>query len=106
NTGWTGGGYGVGKRISLAHTRALLDAVHSGELQKGEFESVDVFGLKVPKQVSNVPSEILNPKNSWSDKDAYMRAMNELTEMFEENNKKIMATPVPVNSKSTESSLK
>lgn len=106
NTGWTGGGYGVGKRISLAHTRALLDAVHSGELQKGEFESVDVFGLKVPKQVSNVPSEILNPKNSWSDKDAYIRAMNELTEMFEENNKKIMTTPILNNSKPTESSLK
>lgn len=104
NTGWTGGAYGVGKRISLTHTRAILDAIHSGALEKGEFETVDVFKLSVPKSVAQVPSEILNPKNVWEDKNAYMENMYKLMAMFKENNDSIMGSSVPSYKSNTDKS--
>eukprot|EP01068_Selenidium_serpulae_P019892 Selendium_serpulae@DN7433_c0_g1_i1.p1 len=72
NTGWVGGAYGVGKRISLPHTRALIDAIHDGTLAKGEFETLPVFNLQVPKSCKNVPSDILMPSKGWKDQKKYL----------------------------------
>ncbi|MCR9119670.1 MAG: phosphoenolpyruvate carboxykinase (ATP), partial [bacterium] len=66
NTGWTGGGDGVGNRISLKHTRAIIDAIHSGELSNAPTEEDPVFGLQTISKCSNVPDEILIPRNSWA----------------------------------------
>jgi len=87
NTGWTGGPYGVGKRISIAHTRALLDAALRGDLDPGkvEFEVHPIFGLKMPKSCPGVPSEILDPRNTWSDPEAYEKQAQELRDMFRRN---------------------
>ena len=60
NTGWNGGAYGVGKRISLKYSRAIIDAIHSGALAKVEYETYDKFGLQIPKTCPGVPSDILN----------------------------------------------
>src|SRR5690606_30447073 len=71
NPGWTGGSYGVGKRMSLPHTRAIIDAIHSGELAKAETIEDPLFGLQIPTKVPGVPSEVLIPKNTWADKAAF-----------------------------------
>ncbi|KAG5459156.1 MAG: ATP-utilizing phosphoenolpyruvate carboxykinase [Olpidium bornovanus] len=69
NTGWNGGAYGSGKRISLKHTRAIIDAIHNGELKKAEFENYPVFNLPIPKRLTGVPSEVrliaLAPVRRW-----------------------------------------
>lgn len=85
NTGWSGGPYGVGKRISIGHTRALLDAALEGALENVEFEKHPVFGLKMPKSCPGVPAEILNPRNTWTDKAAYDAAAEKLRAMFQKN---------------------
>ncbi|MFT5288617.1 MAG: phosphoenolpyruvate carboxykinase (ATP) [Planctomycetota bacterium] len=87
NTGWSGGAYGTGKRISIKHTRALLDAALAGELDAGkvEHELHPVFNLKVPTSCPGVPAEILNPRNTWEDKDAYDIQANKLRDMFRKN---------------------
>ena len=87
NTGWGGGPYGVGKRISIQHTRALLDAALRGDLDEGkvEYETHEIFNLKMPTSCPDVPSEILNPRNTWDDKDAYDAAAHKLRDMFREN---------------------
>jgi phosphoenolpyruvate carboxykinase (ATP) len=85
NTGWGGGPYGTGKRISIGHTRALLDAALSGELDKVETETHPVFNLKIPTSCPGVPSEILNPRNTWQDKVAYDAAADKLRDMFRAN---------------------
>ena len=87
NTGWSGGPYGTGKRISIGHTRALLDAALAGDLDEGkvEFELHPVFNLKMPKSCPNVPAEILNPRNTWADKDAYDAQAEKLRDMFRKN---------------------
>jgi len=87
NTGWSGGVYGVGKRISIHHTRALLNAALAGDLDEGkvEFEIHPVFNLKMPKSCPDVPSEILNPRNTWEDKAAYDAQADKLRELFHEN---------------------
>ena len=87
NTGWSGGPYGTGKRISIKHTRALLDAALRGDFDEGnvEYEKHPIFGLLMPKSCEGVPSEILNPRNTWEDKDAYDRQALKLKEMFHEN---------------------
>jgi phosphoenolpyruvate carboxykinase (ATP) len=84
NTGWGGGPYGVGKRISIKDTRALLNAGLAGELHKegAEYDVHPVFNLKMPKSCPGVDSNILNPRNTWSDKDAYDVAANKLRDMF------------------------
>ncbi|PWN87157.1 putative phosphoenolpyruvate carboxykinase [Acaromyces ingoldii] len=84
NTGWSGGKFGTGKRCPLKYTRAILDAIHSGELANAEYEDFDVFNLKVPKKVSNVPSEILHSRNAWPDKKAFDAEINKLAGMFNE----------------------
>ncbi|HLQ37573.1 MAG TPA: phosphoenolpyruvate carboxykinase (ATP), partial [Planctomycetota bacterium] len=85
NTGWSGGGHGVGKRMSLKYTRAILDAIHDGSLQKAETTEDPVFGLKVPTACANVPSEILIAKNTWKDKAAYDQKHKHLAGLFVKN---------------------
>ena len=88
NTGWTGGGYGVGNRMKLSHTRAMINAAFSGQLDEVEFATDPVFGLQVPTQCPGVPADVLMPRNTWADKAAYDVQANELKAMFEENFKK------------------
>jgi len=85
NTGWSGGAYGTGKRISIGHTRALLNAALEGKLDHVETETHAVFNLKVPKSCPGVPAEILNPRNTWKDKAAYDAAAAKLRDMFRKN---------------------
>jgi phosphoenolpyruvate carboxykinase (ATP) len=88
NTGWTGGGYGVGQRMKLSYTRAMIRAAMSGRLDGIAYETEPVFGLSVPAAVPDVPSELLMPRNTWADKDAYDAKAKQLFGMFEENFKK------------------
>jgi phosphoenolpyruvate carboxykinase (ATP) len=87
NTGWSGGPYGVGKRISIGHTRALLSAALSGALDPGrvELEEHPIFKLKMPRACPGVPSEILNPRNTWKDKSSYDAQAIRLRDMFRKN---------------------
>ena len=85
NTGWGGGPYGVGKRISIGYTRALLDAALRGDLDGVEYEQHPVLGLQMPKSCPGVPAEILNPRNTWEDKEAYDVAAEKLVGMFRKN---------------------
>ena len=83
NTGWVGAGAATGgTRCKLAYTRAILDAIHSGELAKVEYETYDVFNLHVPKTCSNVPNEILNPKKSWTGTADFKDEVTKLAELF------------------------
>jgi len=88
NTGWTGGPYGVGHRMKLKYTRAMISAAMNGDLDNAEYFNHDVFGVAIPKDVPNVPSEILNPENTWSDKKEYKEKANYLANKFVENFKK------------------
>jgi len=85
NTGWTGGPYGVGKRMDLGYTRAMIKAALDGELDSVEYEEDPIFGLMIPKSCPEVPSQVLNPRNTWSDKDAYDKAAASLAESFAKN---------------------
>ncbi len=88
NTGWVGGRYGVGKRISIRYTRALLDAALNGKLQKVEFRTDPIFGFSVPTSCEDVPDQVLDPASSWPSKEAYMEKYKELAARFIENFKK------------------
>ncbi len=85
NTGWSGGQYGVGQRMSIRHTRALLRAALDGSLARGKFRKDPFFGLSVPEQVPGVPAEVLDPRQSWADKAAYERMARDLVGRFEKN---------------------
>src|SRR5258705_10595178 len=85
NTGWSGGAYGTGKRIKLANTRAIVDAIHSGALVTAKTQRDPVFGLDVVTECLNVPSEILVPRNVWSDKAAYEATARKLASLFANN---------------------
>jgi len=85
NTGWVGGSYGTGSRIKLSYTRSLISAALSGELDKAEMGTTNYFGLKYPKTCKDVPSEILDPRNSWKDKNAYDEKAKNLAEQFIKN---------------------
>ncbi len=85
NTGWTGGAYGVGSRIKLSYTRTLITAALNGELGKVKFATLPVFNLNSPTSCQNIPSEILNPRNTWKNKDAYDAKANELAKSFVKN---------------------
>ncbi|MCL4151274.1 UNVERIFIED_CONTAM: hypothetical protein GTU68_023787 [Idotea baltica] len=99
NTGWTGGAYGTGSRISLKYTRAMITAALNGELDGVDYRTHEIFGLQMPTSVPNVPAEVLDPKSTWSDKDAYNAKANVLAKAFvdnfvefqEEANEEIMA---------------
>jgi phosphoenolpyruvate carboxykinase (ATP) len=88
NTGWIGGAYGVGKRISIGYTRRLLEAALTGELLNVEFVTDPVFGFSVPKTCEGVPANILDPSASWPSKDVYMQKYKQLAARFVENFKK------------------
>ena len=85
NTGWTGGAYGTGKRMSIQHTRALLRAALDGSLAKVELEQDPFFGLMIPKSVPGIPANVLNPRESWADKAAYDATAKTLVGLFEKN---------------------
>jgi phosphoenolpyruvate carboxykinase (ATP) len=85
NTGWQGGPYGIGKRMSLPYTRAMVNALVEGELDNVAFEIEPSFGFSIPKAVPGVPSELLNPRNSWKDKAAYDKTAADLSARFEKN---------------------
>lgn len=85
NTGWVGGGYGVGNRISLKYTRALISAALSGQLENVKFEETKWFRLNLPTECPGVPSEILNPRNAWVDKQAFDEKANHLASQFIKN---------------------
>jgi len=85
NTGWSGGAYGVGGRIKLSYTRAMITAVLEGKMDKSVFVKHIVFGLQMPTQCEGVPSDILNPKNTWNDKSDYDIKAQNLAEQFVQN---------------------
>ena len=91
NTGWSGGAYGTGQRMSLKHTRAIIDAIHDGALAQSGTEPDPVFGLEVPTACPNVPAEILIPKNTWADKKAFDKTAAKLAQLFVDNFKKYEA---------------
>ena len=85
NTGWTGGPYGIGKRIDLKSTRAIINVILSNELVGGEFEIMNPFGLQIPKAVRGVDAHILNPRNTWEDKAAFDAQAEKLAGLFINN---------------------
>ncbi len=105
NTGWSGGSYGEGKRMSLKYTRALITAALNGALDKVTYENHEIFGVAMPTTCEGVPSELLNPRNTWKDKEAYDQKANSLASQFNKNfekfsefaNEEIMAGAPKVN---------
>ncbi len=85
NTGWSGGAYGVGSRMPIRHTRALLSAALDGSLAQAAFRRDPHFGLMVPAAVPGVPAELLDPRRAWADAAAYDRAAQALIGRFREN---------------------
>ena len=85
NTGWTGGPYGVGSRMKIQVTRALLDAALDGRLSDVATDVDPYFGFCVPTEASGVPAEILNPRNTWADPNAYDQQAKKLAGMFQKN---------------------
>ena len=85
NTGWTGGPYGVGSRMKLSYTRAMITAALEGQLEGVAFENHPVFGFAMPTNCPNVPADLLNPRNTWEDKGAYDKQCEKLAELFSSN---------------------
>lgn len=85
NTGWSGGSYGVGSRMKLGYTRAMITAALNGQLDNVQFDTHPVFGLQMPTTCPEVPTEILNPRNTWSDKNLYDTKANDLANKFVKN---------------------
>ena len=92
NTGWNGGSYGVGKRISLKATRAIIDAILDGSINEANFSSFKVFNFEIPENLPNVPTDILNPENTWEDKIKYNETLTKLGSEFATNFKKFTTT--------------
>ena len=92
NTGWTGGAYGVGSRISIKNTRTIIDAILDGSIENVSYTESHVFGFLIPTEVPNVDSSILDPKNTWDDKSAYEVNAQKLAVQFKENFKKFSGT--------------
>jgi len=88
NTGWTGGPYGTGSRMKIAHTRAMVNAALSGALDNAEYREDPIFGLSVPTHVEGVPDEVLDPRSTWSDPEAYDEKAYGLAQQFNDNFKK------------------
>jgi phosphoenolpyruvate carboxykinase (ATP) len=88
NTGWTGGSYGTGSRMKLPYTRAMITAALNGQLDDVKFTKHPVFGMMVPGAVPGVPTEILDPRNTWADKEAYDKTASDLADKFVANFKK------------------
>lgn len=88
NTGWSGGAYGTGSRMKIAHTRAMIRAILNGELANVETTPDSVFGVGVPTSCPGVPTEVLTPRNTWADKAAYDEKARDLAKRFNDNFKK------------------
>lgn len=88
NTGWSGGAYGIGNRIKLRYTRAMITAALTGQLDNVQYKEHEVFGLQMPLSCPDVPDELLDPKSTWSDKNAYDAQALKLAEKFVANFKK------------------
>lgn len=93
NTGWSGGPYGVGKRMSIKHTRAMVSAALNGSLNNVNYELDPIFNVYVPTECPGVPAEVLNPRNTWADKNAYDETAKKLANYFVENFKKYKNMP-------------
>lgn len=91
NTGWSGGPYGVGQRMKIKYTRAMIRAILNGSLAQTETQPDPIFGVNVPVSCPDVPSEVLQPRNTWSDQEAYDRQAADLARRFNENFKKYEA---------------
>ncbi|MCL5884052.1 MAG: phosphoenolpyruvate carboxykinase (ATP), partial [Deltaproteobacteria bacterium] len=85
NTGWTGGTYGMGRRMDIGHTKAMLRAALAGKLDGVEMRVDPAFGLRVPRSCPDVPPEVLDPRSTWKDPAAYDRTARKLAGMFHEN---------------------
>ena len=85
NTGWSGGAYGVGSRMSLKYTRALITAALNGELDNVTYQNHEIFGVAMPTKCPGVPNEILSPRNTWTDKEGYDQKANHLAAAFNKN---------------------
>lgn len=85
NTGWSGGGFGVGSRMKLSYTRAMITAAMNGELDNVDYQAHEVFGVQMPLSCPNVPSELLVPVNTWADKKEYQQMANKLAKLFNDN---------------------
>lgn len=85
NTGWSGGPYGVGKRMKISWTRKLIQAIFSGELDNVEFVTDPIFNLSIPQEVSGLPKEVLQPRQTWADQEAYDAKAKKLAHLFHEN---------------------
>jgi phosphoenolpyruvate carboxykinase (ATP) len=85
NTGWTGGSFGIGKRISIHHTRALLNAALDGRLNDVEYRTDKLFGFEVPLSCPDVPDDVLVPEQTWGDKDEYWKRFDGMAARFIEN---------------------
>ena len=85
NTGWSGGPYGVGSRMKLKYTRAMITAALNGTFDNAEYKHDEIFNVDVPQSCPDVPAEIMNPRDTWADKAAYDEAAKKLARMFQEN---------------------
>ncbi|KAL4179970.1 hypothetical protein AMTRI_Chr13g89860 [Amborella trichopoda] len=85
NTSWSRGSYGSGKRVKLRYTKKIIDAIHSGSLLNANYIKTDVFGFEIPTEIEGVPSEILQPMNTWSDKNGYNETLLKLAGLFIKN---------------------
>ncbi|WP_064092716.1 phosphoenolpyruvate carboxykinase (ATP) [Rossellomorea aquimaris] len=99
NTGWTGGEYGVGSRMKLSYTRAMVQAALEGELTNVETETDTIFGLNIPVHVPGVPDEVLQPRKTWLDESAYEKKAKELARKFNENFTKFANVPAEIEQK-------
>ena len=90
NTGWTGGPYGIGKRMSIKNTRACINAILDGSIETSEFETLPIFNLAIPKTLTGVDTEVLNPRNTWLDKESYDETKKKLAGMYIKNFKKYL----------------
>lgn len=90
NTGWSGGSYGVGKRMSIKNTRACINGILDGSINNSEFDTLPIFNLAIPKTLDGVDTEVLNPRNTWANKEEYDATATKLASMYITNFKKYL----------------
>jgi phosphoenolpyruvate carboxykinase (ATP) len=88
NTGWTGGAYGVGHRMSIKNTRACINGILDGNIENSDFDTLPIFNLLIPKTLNGVDTKVLNPINTWKNKKEYEQMLSKLANMFIDNFKK------------------